>query len=394
MNEPYMLWGALAVVVPIAIHFWHRKQGKLLPWAATLWLEEKQQQQSRGLRLDNVWLMLLRCLLVVSLAVLLAQPVMHLFQKPPVVQPVHLVQPSAAVVDNFRFELSEAIKRNERVVWATPALSTVSSALTPPDQAEYNPLTLQTAITQLSTQPINLHLYATNTPTLATVPTIAVPDRFALHTLVDSNQQPRPFLLVKDNRRLYINRVGRLVSTATPDASVRLATAPAHTGPIPTLVSYRNEREKQTVRAALAALTDVYGIAFQIDNRSSPGRVYTWVLTDQLPAQRSTSTRYIVSPGRQPVSAANVIYTNEVLTPTTSERVETGQLPEWLGTQLLAQFDLNTPPAPLTQPEIRGLFTTGQPTPKQASTNWQQVFFLVFVGLVILERGIALTKNA
>lgn len=389
-----MLWGALAVVVPIAIHFWHRKQGKLLPWAATLWLEEKQQQQSRGLRLDNVWLMLLRCLLVVLLAVMLAQPVLHLFQKPPVVQPVHLVQPSAAVVDNFRFELSEALKRNERVVWATPALPPVSSALTPPDQADYNPLILQTAITQLSTQPINLHLYTTNTPTLATVPTIAVPARFDLHTLVDSSQQPRAFLLIKDNRRLYVNRAGKLVSAATPDASTRLATDPARSGPIPTLVSYRNERETQTVRAALAALTDVYGIDFQIDNRPAPGRAYTWVLTDQLPTRRSASTLYIVSPGRQPISAANVIYTDEVLTPTTSERVETGQLPEWLGMQLLARFDVGIRPAPLTRPELRALFTTGQPTPKQASTNWQQVLFLIFVGLVILERGIALTKNA
>ena len=125
-----MLWGALAVAIPVAIHFWHRKQGKLLPWAATGWLEEKQQQQSRGLRLDDRWLLLVRCLLVVLLAVLLAQPVLPSLSKPPVVQPVHLVQPSAAVVDNFRFELSESLKRNERVVWATPALPPVNSALT------------------------------------------------------------------------------------------------------------------------------------------------------------------------------------------------------------------------------------------------------------------------
>src|SRR5678815_3909118 len=76
MNEPYKLWGALAVAIPIAIHFWHRKQGKLLPWAATGWLEEKQQQQSRGLRLDDRWLLLVRCLLVVLLAILLAQPIL------------------------------------------------------------------------------------------------------------------------------------------------------------------------------------------------------------------------------------------------------------------------------------------------------------------------------
>jgi hypothetical protein len=409
-----MLWGALAVAIPIAIHFWHRRQGKPLPWAATLWLEEKQQQQSRGFRLDNLWLLLLRCLLVVLLAALLAQPIVHFLSKPPVVQPVHLVQPSVAVVDNFRFELSEALKRGERVVWATPALLPVQPTLTLPDQPTVDPLTLQTAITRLSAQPINLHLYAANTPMLAAVPAIAVPALFALHTAVDSTKQPRPFLLVKNGRRLYVNRVGKLVSIATPDASMRLADVPAHAGPIPTLISYRNGREKQTVQAALAALTDVYGLDFQIDDRPSPGRVYTWVLTDQLPTQRMASTRYIVSPG-QPTGAvstsavstgavstlggSNVIYTNEVLTPTTSERVETGQLPEWLGAQLLAEFDLNRVSAPLTQPELRTLFTIGQPTPKQASTNGQQVLLLAFISLVIVERwlslsGATLSKNA
>ncbi|WP_288423421.1 BatA domain-containing protein [uncultured Spirosoma sp.] len=401
MNEPYMLWGALAVVIPIAIHFWHRKQGKPLPWAATGWLEKKQQQQSRGLRFDDRWLLLVRCLLVVLLAVLLAQPMLPSLSKPPIVQTVHLVQPSAAVVDNFRFELSEALKRKERVVWATPALPPVPPALTLPAQTEFNPLVLQTAISRLSTQPISLQLYATNTPTLATLPIIAVPTRFALHTVIDSSQSPRPYLLVNNDRRLYINRAGQLTSTATPDGSVRLALSPAHTGPVPTLLSYRNEREKQTVQAALAALTDVYGIDFQLDARPVPGRVYSWILTDQLPAQRMASTRYIISPVSTKVGAstgvamdaamANVVYTNDVLTPTTSTLVETGQLPEWLGMQLLAQFDLNTTTTPLSQQALRSLFTPGQPVPKQAATDWQQLLVLLFISMVILERWLALS---
>ncbi len=396
-----MLWGALAVVIPIAIHFWHRKQGKLLPWAATGWLEEKQQQQSRGFRLDDRWLMLVRCLLVVLLAILLAQPILPSLSKPPVVQPVHLVQPSEAVVDNFRFELSEALKRKERVVWATPTLSPLTATLTLPAQTGFNPLMLQTAISRLSTQPINLQLYTTNTPMLATLPIIAVPTRFVLHTVVDSSQVPRPYLLVKNDRRLYVNRAGQLTSTATPDGSVRLASSPAHSGPVPTLLSYRNEQEKQTVQAALAALTDVYGIDFKRDDRPVPGRVYSWVLTDQLPAQRMASTRYIVSPSNKVGSSKetavstgavyNVVYTNDVLTPTTSALVETGQLPEWLGMQLLAQFDLNNTTTPLSQQALRSLFTPGQPILKQASTDWQQVLVLVFISLIILERWLALS---
>ncbi|UFH51893.1 BatA domain-containing protein [Spirosoma sp. KNUC1025] len=109
--EPVLLWGALAVAIPVAIHFWHQKRGKLLPWAATQWLTESQQQQSRGLRLDNILLLIIRCLLLILLAILLAQPILNWFAKPPIIQKVHLVQPSASVANNFRFELTEAQKK-------------------------------------------------------------------------------------------------------------------------------------------------------------------------------------------------------------------------------------------------------------------------------------------
>lgn len=389
-----MLWGALAIVVPIAIHFWHQKQGIPLPWAATQWLEEKQQQQSRGLRLDNLWLMVLRCLLIVLLTLGLAHPVLNSLQKRPIVQKVHLVQPLATVTDNFRFELSEALKKEERVVWALPGLVPVPSTLDLPRHAAFDPLSLQTAITQLSAQPVDLQIYMANSPTLANVPAIAVPAQFSLHTIADSGQQLRPFLLVKDNRRLYVNRAGKLTSSGQSDPSVPLLSSPAHSGPIATLLSYRNGREKQTVQAALAALTDVYGLTFQVDERPISGRAYTWVLTDQLPAGRLASTLYILSSGQPEVAASNVVYTNEMLTPATSERVETGQLPEWLGTQLLAHFNLGHSPYPLTQQDLKALFTARQPTPEQTQTNWQHVLLLVFLGLVILERWVALTKNA
>ena len=126
--EPLFLWGALAVVIPIAVHFWHQKQGKPLPWAAMQWLTEARQQQSRGLRLDNLLLLILRCLLLLLLAVLLAKPLLNWFNQPPTVQRVHLVQPSQAVLDNFRFELTEAQKKGERVVWANPSLDPVTES--------------------------------------------------------------------------------------------------------------------------------------------------------------------------------------------------------------------------------------------------------------------------
>ena len=79
---------------------------------------EKQQQQSRGLRLDNILLLIVRCLLLILLAILLAQPILNWFNRPPVIQKVHLVQPVQRLADNFKFELTDAQKKGEKVVWA------------------------------------------------------------------------------------------------------------------------------------------------------------------------------------------------------------------------------------------------------------------------------------
>lgn len=393
--EPFLLWGALAVVIPIAIHFWHQKQGKPLPWAASQWLVEKQQQQSRGLRLDNIWLMLLRCLLLSLLALLLAQPVLNGLTQTPAIQKVHLVQPSASLAANFRFELSEAQKKGEQVLWATPTPSAVNEALALPDEAaSFNPLTLQTAIQKLDTRHVELHLYILNNQALTSVPAITVPTRFRLHALRDTTRVPGAYLSVQGNKKLYVNRAGKLVSSPSLDPTLTYAQTPANTGPLYTLLSYHIPRERQTVKAALAALTDVYGLDLTIDEQPVPNRIYRWVLTDQLPSTPNPQTLYVVSGLATDAPAAQQVFTNETLTPGTSDRVETGQLPEWLGTQLLAHSGLMALHHPLSQQDLRTLFVpTTQPTAQQQA-GLQNGLLLAFIVLVLVERWFALTKNA
>ena len=101
-----------------------------------------------------------------------------------------------------------------------------------------------------------------NSQTLADVPAITVPARFQLHTLVDSASQPRPYLMVKNDRKLFINRAGKLASAPALDPTLQFQSAPVHSGPIPVLLNYRNAQERQTVKAALGALTDVYAVRF------------------------------------------------------------------------------------------------------------------------------------
>ena len=81
-NTPTLHWGLFGLAIPILIHFWHQKQGKRLDWAATQWLSEKNLQQARGIRLDNIWLFVLRLAIVLLLCLALAKPLwntLHVF---------------------------------------------------------------------------------------------------------------------------------------------------------------------------------------------------------------------------------------------------------------------------------------------------------------------------
>ncbi len=393
--EPILLWGALAVIIPIAIHFWHQKQGKPLPWAATQWLTEKQQQQSRGLRLDNILLLILRCLLLILLALLLAQPILNWFNQPPAIQKVHLVEPNPAVSANFRFELSEALKKDERVIWANETVEPVTDKLSLPEKTFFfNPLRLQTAINQIDKKNTELHLYVSTNPALAEVPVITVPPRFQLHTVVDSVSQPRAYLSVKNNRKLFINRAGKLISNPVLDPTLKFASAPVHSGPIRVLLSYRNGKENETVKAALAALTDVYGFDLMIDEKPTPNQFYNVLLTDKSPVRFSPQTLYIISGSVQQSTLPNVIFTDEVLTPQTSERVSTGQLPEWLGEQLVNFYGLDSNRLPLSQRDLRALFVPSTKPTTAQQAGIQNALLLLFIVLLLLERWLALTKNA
>ena len=386
--EPLLLWGALAVAIPIAIHFWHQKRGKLLLWAATQWLTERNQQQSRGLRLDNILLLLLRCLLLLLLAFLLAQPVLNWFKKDETINKIHLVQPNALVTNNFRFELDEARKKGELIVLADKTGM--------PDQI--NPLTLQTAISKLGRESVELHLYVVNNQALTDVPAITVPTRFRLHTVVDSTRKPHPYLALTNGKRLYIDQTGKLISTATPNPTLTFRPAPVHSGMIRVLLDYRSALEQQTVQAALDALSDVYDLPLSIDNEKASGASYDWLLTDRLipvlePA-KNPKTLYIVSQNVRVPITDNVVFTAEILTPQTSELVAGGQLPEWLGEQLVRHYGLTVNQLPLRQQVLNTLFVPTTKPDKTQQAGVQNVLTLLFIVLLILERWLALTKNA
>ena len=71
---PAILWGGLAVTVPVALHFFYRARYKPLPWAPMKFLKEAIEQTSRRLRFQEWILLLLRCLAILLLVLAIARP--------------------------------------------------------------------------------------------------------------------------------------------------------------------------------------------------------------------------------------------------------------------------------------------------------------------------------
>ena len=73
-NPVLFLVGALAVSIPIIIHLLNKRKFKVVDWAAMDFLLDADKKNRRRIRLENLLLLLLRCLAVLLIALLLARP--------------------------------------------------------------------------------------------------------------------------------------------------------------------------------------------------------------------------------------------------------------------------------------------------------------------------------
>jgi hypothetical protein len=72
--NPLLLWGLAGIAVPIVIHLMFRRQVQRVVWAAMRFLQVSLIRHKQRLRIEDLLLLLLRCLLVVLLALALARP--------------------------------------------------------------------------------------------------------------------------------------------------------------------------------------------------------------------------------------------------------------------------------------------------------------------------------
>ena len=72
--NPWMLLGGLAVASPILIHLLNKRRFKIVEWAAMDFLFEAEKKNKRRVQIENMILLLLRCLAMLLVAFMLARP--------------------------------------------------------------------------------------------------------------------------------------------------------------------------------------------------------------------------------------------------------------------------------------------------------------------------------
>lgn len=363
--QPYMLWGMLAVAVPVAIHFWYQKKGRTIEWAAMRWLGEQTILQHRGLRLNEVWLMILRCLIVGLTALILGKPVIDRLKNLAGSATIHLVQPDRLVTDTYRFELEKALREGGQVYWLGDTPASVSDlSQMPPNLSGLR--VIQQNINALSDADAKtFRLYFRNEIELADFQKVYIPGAYQLFPAADSSRT-KPFSLA--DKKL---------------------------GPVRILVENSDAAERKTIQAGLAALAGVYGFVFEIENKKGPGKHYDWVFTNNQVHHPEAGTRYIVS-GAAPEwnTPASVAFLPDSLKIASSELVESGRFPEWLGDLLVKDLKLRQYNAQLSNNQLSALFERSDVAGAHLEAALRPWLLLVFVVLLIAERWLVLRKTA
>ena len=365
--NPFMLFGILAVAIPIILHFWHQKKGKLLHWAATSWLIEKNLQQSKGIRLENVLLLLLRCLLLIILSLFLSKPILNWLTDNGLAKKVHLVQVNSLLVNNYKFELEEAKKKGEKIYWINTKTEQLDDISKMPLSHEFNALMFQSSVNKVfqKNPKEQFELYFINNQNLTEVSNIFVPNKFSLHTMIDSlNVPPKPYLDFSNKRKLFINASNKLSSALQLESVEKFEQKPVHSGTINVLIETPNKAENQAIEAALKALAQVYQIEFAIDFKKNSAKKYDFIFKEN--------------------------FTEEI-----SNVVFSGQFPEYLGEMLIKNYQLKIAQNPLSQQQLNSLFKISQNHAKISEENgFSKALLLLFIIILGFERWIAIKKNA
>lgn len=382
--QPTFLWGLLGISIPVAIHLWNGRRGKVIAWAATAWLNTQESQSSRSLRLDQWPLLLVRLLLLILLVMLVVGLWWKSLDQANGQRTVHLLMPDEQVEAEFRFELNQALENGEEVLWWAEGLPAYESGESPKLRFEADKA--QQYLDLLPAPLDSLHLYSSKFETNLASDILWVPKMPKLHFASPSVQSTSagPALKLANGKFLTLDEQGILTKTESNLSKTSIA----FSGAVPIHFSMEDQTKKVAVQAALAAIQEVYDLSFT-DVELKEAKV---VFADQ-PLDVPHDKLVFQTTAVPSKVSSSVIHLDDQVNLPWQEAIEKGLLPELIASPLVKFLGISSAPTLLSEGDFREKFVE-IPIAKQArKANTNEILMVLILLIFGVERFLSYRHN-
>ncbi|MCU0399436.1 MAG: BatA domain-containing protein [Algoriphagus sp.] len=383
--QPIFFWALVGISVPILIHLWNGRRGKVLDWAAMNWLSGQDSQSSRSFKLEHPFLLLLRILLWIVLVLLAVGIWFDFFQKSESKPIVHLVQPIEAVEEEFRFEIGQALSKGEQVFWLAEGLPAYEMGIQPP--ARLLPSLVQKALDLLPNLMDSLHVYTSGMESDFGSNLLFVPQNPVFHVsnLITGNFSKEKIAL-DSVRFLSVNERG-LLQLNSPEDGIPVVD-PVFFGPVNLSISLDDEEKKKAFLAAFEAIEEVYGLKFAEESEGEK-----LVVTVQVPETVSKEKFYLIAESKELVLLENAVNLELQSGMAWEELIEKGLLPELILEPLVDFLGIHPQEKRLSQPQLEQRFIKIPDSGQAHLPNSILLLLGLFFVLFVLERHMAYRLN-
>ncbi|MDR7130126.1 hypothetical protein J2X69_002473 [Algoriphagus sp. 4150] len=375
--QPILLWGLLGISMPILIHLWQGRKGQVLHWAAMHWLSKEESSVTRGFRLENILVLVLRILMLVLLVLLLSQVFIPFLNNTPEELVIHLVQPNDQLAEEFKFELQQALDNGEEIYWADENLTPIEDLDDLNTDRKVDKI--QASLDQIPENASTLYLYLANSQNALNSDFYLSPIKPTLYLgSVDLATGQNQLISVEGGKMLEIDPSGLVI----PSSEV---------GEVAASIKFEKEdfgyylgdvspSERQFINASLEAIGDVYGFGFTEKEEIDAARL---VFDHNSPSETDRNKLYFISDRFSFSQQSNLVAFSDQLDFEHSELVQTGKLPEVILEAFLEFSGVDKKDAPLSHAQVadRFLVEPRKNEGKKANLN------LLLLGLFVLCFG-------
>lgn len=338
---------------------------------------------AKGIRLENILVLLLRILMLVLLVLLLSQLFFPEQSKVAEDRIIHLVQPNRQITEEFKFELQQALEKGEEVFWMDDNLSPIENVDNLESDSKVN--FIQASLDNIPANSSVLNLYLGNSQNALKSEFYLSPIKPTLHVgssnfTLSQNQ----LISIEGGKELFLNEKGLLDSlldevNGTKSVVLKKEDFAYFLGEI-------SDAEQVFIKASLDAIRDIYGFNFlEIDQIRDANLVFD----SQYPAENSSDKLYFISGTFSFSEASNVVLFSDQLDFEHAELVQTGKLPEVILEKFLAFSGVQKHDVQLSKFQLERRFLVKNQIDQDKKANINLLLFGLFILCFGAERYLA-----